>query len=406
MQIDRDRFMDQGFLILRDFIPARRLDELRVAYELILERQRVLWAAQRGPQDPPGGAWETSEQPRIDLSNPGLIDRRTAVAVEEWVDERLLEVATRLLAVPDASVTEMFLMCSPPLKDFGPSAWHRDVDAAHMAPLAQLLGDAMENGPRYVQWNIPLHDDEVLWVVPCSQRQPDRPETPNESHWQIQAPIPGGLPVALRAGDAVVYNNYILHWGSSYTRKLRRTIHGGHSLFTSVPAAAVLEPLGASARAHFAYAAARERRCTDLTELALRSALHGDGRAFAAALSALQPGIGEQGRIVLSIYLDKIARGLVHQHRHDLPEAQWHERFIGRMHPITLRWGRNFARRFSGAEADRIQERFAGLDAQLRDQRLPGVRQHGYAYHDVPGLSVEELTAAWSRGDALTLAAC
>ncbi len=46
-----------------------------------------------------------------------VIDQANAAAVEAWVDDDALEVATQLLCVPEASNTEMFLMCSPPNKD-------------------------------------------------------------------------------------------------------------------------------------------------------------------------------------------------------------------------------------------------------------------------------------------------
>ena len=53
MQVDRDRFMDQGFLILRDFIPRDKLESIRASCELMLERQKVIWARERKPGDPP-----------------------------------------------------------------------------------------------------------------------------------------------------------------------------------------------------------------------------------------------------------------------------------------------------------------------------------------------------------------
>ena len=47
-----------------------------------------------------------------------------------------------------------------------------------------------------------------------------------------KVPLPGAVQTHLNAGDGVVYVLPILHWGSNYSRKMRRTIHGGFSNHT------------------------------------------------------------------------------------------------------------------------------------------------------------------------------
>ena len=84
MKVDRDRFMDEGYLILRDFLSPTRLESMRATYETILDRQKVIWARERGPDDPPGGVWETARQPRLQLTQSGLIDEETANVVEDF----------------------------------------------------------------------------------------------------------------------------------------------------------------------------------------------------------------------------------------------------------------------------------------------------------------------------------
>ena len=250
--IDRQQFMDQGFLILRNLFTRERIERLRATHEVIVDRQRERWAAERGPDDPAGGVWDSSPQPRVLVNAPGLVDAATAEAIELWIDDELLGIANRLLAVPEASVTEFMLMCNPSQRDFGPSDWHRDINAADMAPLQRLIDDMVENGPRYVQWNIPLYDDDVLWVVPGSHRRTHGKNEREWSTWHVKKPLPGAIPVELRPGDAVVYINYILHWGSNYSRKIRRTIHGGHSCFTSHRSEPFPPHLSAPAQRHFA----------------------------------------------------------------------------------------------------------------------------------------------------------
>ena len=59
MQINRDQFLEEGYIILPQVIPPDYLETLRAAYEIMVERQRAIWARERKPGDPPGGAWET-----------------------------------------------------------------------------------------------------------------------------------------------------------------------------------------------------------------------------------------------------------------------------------------------------------------------------------------------------------
>ena len=89
--------------------------------------------------------------------------------------------------------------------------------------------------PNMCSGTSPLYDDDVLWVVPGSHK---RLNTLTEDRELLDDPrraLTSGIPVELNAGDAVVYVNYMLHWGSAYSPKMRRTIHGGHSIFPYYP---------------------------------------------------------------------------------------------------------------------------------------------------------------------------
>ena len=61
----------------------------------------------------------------------------------------------------------MQMMCNPTY-DYGPASWHRDIHPIDMGPMRQMQESLVEDGPSYVQWNIPLYDDSVFWVVPGS----------------------------------------------------------------------------------------------------------------------------------------------------------------------------------------------------------------------------------------------
>ena len=101
-------------------------------------------------------------------------------------------------------------------------------------PLSAHIEDQLANGPGYVQWNIALYEDHILYVVPGSHR---RLSTEIESsHLQGErgttSPVPESRPVELGPGDGVVYNNLMLHWGSKYGPEAkRRTVHLGYRSF-------------------------------------------------------------------------------------------------------------------------------------------------------------------------------
>ena len=193
-------------------------------FETLVERQKAAWAAENSD------TWETGAQPRL-VHYERLIDPATAGTVELWQRENTLGVARQLLSVPErASVAGMMLMCSPQ-RDHGPAAWHRDIHPLDMAPMAVLQRDLMENGPRYLQWNIPLYDDVVFWAVPGSHIRLNTAEEDRQLQKNPREPLPGGVPIELAAGDGVVYSNFLLHWGSNYSTTRRRTAHGGHSIF-------------------------------------------------------------------------------------------------------------------------------------------------------------------------------
>ena len=170
MKVNPQQLLEDGFIILRQVIPPAQLDPLRASFEELVERQREVWACERKPDEPPGGIWETRAQPRVFFDN--VVDEATANAVNFCLHENTLGVSQQLMQVPEAAITLMALMCSP-VRDHGPAAWHRDIDPVSQAPLKGLQMDMLANAPGYVQWNIPLYDDSVLWVVPGSHHRPN-----------------------------------------------------------------------------------------------------------------------------------------------------------------------------------------------------------------------------------------
>ena len=246
MRVNRDQFLEEGYVILRHVIPPEMLDAVRTACEKMVDRQRAIWAREREPDAPAGGVWETAAQPRLHLQTMGdQVDAETALAVEIWLHENLQGVSSELLGLEDAAVTETMMMCNP-VRDHGPAKWHRDFYPPYCAPLQSYADDILENGPRYVQWNIPLYDDNVLWVVPQSHIRRNTEEENRQIAKDARAPLANGVQTHLNAGDGVAYILPILHWGSNYSTKLRRTIHGGFADFSHYPDLSYLKHLSSA----------------------------------------------------------------------------------------------------------------------------------------------------------------
>ena len=389
MKVDREQLLQDGFLILREVVPPDALEKLRESHETLIERQG-------------GRTWlSEGKQPRLDIV-PHL-DETTADAAEIWLQDNTLGVARQLIDVGDAAApTSMLCMCSP-LEDHGPAAWHRDIHPIDMAPIRLLQLDMLENGPRYLQWNIPLYDDDVLWVVPGSHRRVNTAEENEELLKDRCAPLTGGIPVELNAGDGVVYINFLLHWGSNYSSKLRRTLHGGHSIFSDNEGSGCAQHLSPSAREQFARWDSQLARTQDTTEAALRAVLDGDGSAYNSALDTLQPGMGVPGKLVLTIYLCKAVQLMRIATRPDLDEVpESLQRAATRSHSISLNWGPGFAHRFTAPELEKLWQRFQFVDARLlhtEEYFVPGYQSEPmqYFFEDVAEpFTASDFVASWS----------
>ncbi len=406
MKIDRNKFLEEGYVVLRNVIPADELEALRASYEILVERQKVIWAQEREPDEPPGGVWETSAQPRLLLHRSplaDLIDEETASAVEIWLHENTQGASSELLGVSDAAVTEMMLMCNP-VRDRGPAHWHRDLYPPYGAPLQGYVDDIVESGPRYVQWNLCLYDDDVLWVIPGSHARLNTKQENELLRTNRYTPFPGGVQTHLNAGDGVAYILPILHWGSNYSTKMRRTIHGGFSTFTQYENQNYMKYLSTSAQATFDRWIQCSNQMITHTESILRAAIEKDVTAYHANLEKLHPGRGEKGKMLSTVYLTKIAKRVYECKRPNFENLPQETRAsMIRSHPITLQWGLPLADRFSFKEARTLWERFKPVDARIQsdvENAAPGYENRPSRYHfnEMPtDFSVEDFTASWMQ---------
>ena len=229
MHIDRDRFMEAGYLILPQVVPPDQLQEMRRHIEAMVQGRQELSRQLRTPDQPAGGAWEESGQPRLNMQQD--CDAHSAPAVEFLLGETTLGVARQLIDAPEIAVHNMNVLCSAQSRDTGPAAWHRDIGPGDPAPLSGMIANMQHHGPSYLQWNIALYDDDVLWIVPQSHRRLNTEEENRQLAANPRVPLPGGMPVELGAGDGVVYTHLLLHWGSNYTTSMRRALHPGYRPF-------------------------------------------------------------------------------------------------------------------------------------------------------------------------------
>lgn len=111
--------------------------------------------------------------------------------------------------------------------------WHRDV--------LQIPEDKIDEGwfqPgiffNNIQLNLCFFDDSCLWIVPRSH---NRPMTPAElaafagsRHMTaVGVELPGAMPVELKAGQCVFYNNNLIHRGHNGLQQKRVTYHSGYA---------------------------------------------------------------------------------------------------------------------------------------------------------------------------------
>ena len=254
-----------------------------------------------------------------------------------------------------------------------------------------------------MQWNIPLYDDNVLMIVPGSHRRPNTEAEDRQLRDDRYADLPGAMVVELKAGDAAVYVNHILHSGSNYSTKQRRTIHlgyqsyGGELLrychlwwevgFAKHLPTAIRQPFEGWDRAI--------KRLHDTIELFYRAMIDKDAAGFTRALGDLHS--GEEGRMACVVLLCKVAQ-ILHEIRL--------ERQAGPVKPKNRYLYEDVARRFTPDELGVIWSRFGELDGRLKEEEehsRPGTQSGPTRYrsYEMPaGFGVEEFVGSWADGAA------
>lgn len=171
------------------------------------------------PSDPSCGIWGVQH-----LLHPDLADH-DIFAASYFSDGVVHAVGDLLGCGEEELVMELYNLLVRPDRDFE-LWWHRDdVPATATAEEEReaLGAGRRERGRGHAQWNLALYDDESLVVVPGSHC---RPRTEAERAAGPYAVLEGQTAVRLKAGDAVFYDNNILHRGIYGSSRERMTLHG------------------------------------------------------------------------------------------------------------------------------------------------------------------------------------
>ena len=394
MKVDRTQFMQDGFIILRNVVPPGDLERVRSAVEHMVERRREISQQQRLPGRDHGD-WSASAQPRLRFDAD--CDAESAAALEFLLGATTLGVARQLIDAEEVALHYMACICSSDTQDAGPARWHRDIGAGTPAPLPGMIANMERHGPSYLQWNIALYEDSVFWIVPQSHKRINSAAENRQLADDPSAPLPGGTPVELGPGDGVVYTHLLLHWGSNYTRKLRRTIHPGFRPFNFAAMPNVhwrhWEPgffhyLSPPARRQFE--AWDQRFFAEIDRYAeiFRTIIDGEAAAFQTAFEQVHPSPNE--RLVTLAMLNQLALRLGASKRGEAASPCFNERDDAYMDGL-----------FTAPQSETLQRRFAALDERMRQ---PEARQQGsfqggpspYLSADMPtDFSMEDFIASW-----------
>ncbi len=235
-----------GFVVISNLLSASELESLRAASQSIAEYARSgKWAHVRPvPKEFPPYNVNSRSNPAGEgiwgvqfLMHPNLPYHSLFTA--SYFHPRTLEIVKELLQCRDEDlVMELYNLLVRPDSDFE-LRWHRysiPADATAEEEMTRLREPAW-----HAQWNLALYEDESLIVVPGSHV---RPRTDIERKADpFEKTLPGQLVVKMNPGDAVFYNNNILHRGVYDSTRERMTLHGsmGHTKGSNLRARNVLQ---------------------------------------------------------------------------------------------------------------------------------------------------------------------
>lgn len=413
ISVQREQLLRNGFVIMPGVVPAQELEPLRSSVEAVVEAQRA--------DDP---SWDMTTQPRASIAS--YVDEGSMKALEFVLHENTLAASACLLDDPadQVSVTEVSVLCNPEFEPMDPDRpgqeggtdprnWHRDCRPDRDGPLGALFADEQANGPAYVQWNIALYEDNILYVVPGSHRRfNNQAEVSSfQNDRGTLMPLPGSICVELKPGDGVAYNSLMLHWGSRYTNQCkRRTIHLGYRTFgrifprqrfCTLPIdicdlfAATTPPWQGFKRLVSLY-----RDEFSVIKKIFCDIIAGRAEGFYAGLARLHP--APEGRLTCLILLLKVAaivRKLSQERYGRAIAEQTRQPTAYREGQVSTALQEELASHFTLEQTELLWERFRPIDGMLRadnSTHVPGFLgpRTDYIFEQVPvEVTIENVTA-------------
>ncbi|MEK8051129.1 phytanoyl-CoA dioxygenase family protein [Ideonella sp. DXS22W] len=218
----------QGYVVLRDLLPATLLTDLRRETDRGREIARRL-----------GGGNAQRLQPVQEHLDPRPF-------AELWGLPALHHALTEILRGIEFSVEGDAVLYEPGESPYC-MCWHRDFrDLSPGMDLAAWQA-SFHDLRLFNQTNVALYDDACLWVVPGSHLRADTPDeirrfperpvpapdftglTPEQAEYTARDyahSMPGAVQAPLNAGDFMVYRNTLWHLGSYVPYIKRATVHG------------------------------------------------------------------------------------------------------------------------------------------------------------------------------------
>jgi nicotinamide N-methyltransferase len=215
----RQRFDDDGFVILRDAFTQQRAQALRAAVEGLVSRAAAGDVEIR---------WIDADERVPDRTSHLLLPDKYDPAFGAWLDEDVAGDMEALLAGPLRH--SLFGMLAAGGGRPYRQAWHRDLGKPGDPDEVEFL---RRHHGRSVQFNAPVHShDAYLQVVPGSHVRAST-ETENavaQAGTDGTEPMPDAVTVELDPGDIVYYNANLWHRGWNPAGRMRWSLHSAYWL--------------------------------------------------------------------------------------------------------------------------------------------------------------------------------